>query len=79
MVALVVHLQAVQDAAQGAMVLISEAAFRQCGVEVLRQRGILVVHMGEHDLKVGASHITHFVVCVTLSHSTFHLGAHGRA
>jgi hypothetical protein len=43
------------------MVLMSEAAFRHCGVEVLRQRGVLVVHMGEHDLKVVC--VTNWLMC----------------
>ncbi len=38
--------QAVQEVAQGGMVLLSESTFAACNVEALRLAGISVAHMG---------------------------------
>jgi class 3 adenylate cyclase len=58
--------QAVQDAAQGAMVLLSEATHEHCSVEELRQQGVQIAHMGQHVLK-GLAHPVHLYAPITLS------------
>ena len=68
--------KAVQDAAQGAMVLLSESTFRHCHPEQLRQVGIMVGHMGEHVLKEGkpAVHVYAAMTRATLIHRFASLG-----
>ncbi|KAL6764304.1 nucleotide cyclase [Haematococcus lacustris] len=71
--ALMAAAKAIQDAAQGGMVLATSSTFKQLSVESL---GLLVISMGEHVLKAGEEAVqVYHLLNQALSYRAFHLGA----
>ncbi|GFH27079.1 guanylate cyclase domain-containing protein [Haematococcus lacustris] len=70
--ALMAAAKAIQDVAQGGMVLATSSTFKQLSVESL---GLLVISMGEHVLKAGEEAVqVYHLVHQALSYRAFHLG-----
>ncbi|GFH22495.1 guanylate cyclase domain-containing protein [Haematococcus lacustris] len=73
--ALMAAAKAIQDAAQGGMVLTTSSTFKQLSVESLVSE-LLVISMGEHVLKAGEEAVqVYHLLNQALSHRAFHLGA----
>ncbi|GFH17596.1 guanylate cyclase domain-containing protein, partial [Haematococcus lacustris] len=73
--ALMAAAKAIQDAAQGGMVLATSSTFKQLSVESLGSE-LLVISMGEHVLKAGEEAVqVYHLLNQALSHRAFHLGA----
>ncbi|KAL6764314.1 nucleotide cyclase [Haematococcus lacustris] len=67
--------KAIQDAAQGGMVLATSSTFKQLSVESLGSE-LLVISMGEHVLKAGEEAVqVYHLLNQALSYRAFHLGA----
>ncbi|KAJ9524357.1 hypothetical protein QJQ45_008547 [Haematococcus lacustris] len=72
--ALMAAAKAIQDAAQGGMVLATSSTFKQLSVESLSSE-LLVISMGEHVLKAGEEAVqVYHLLNQALSHRAFHLG-----
>ncbi|KAJ9509342.1 hypothetical protein QJQ45_001777 [Haematococcus lacustris] len=73
--ALMAAAKAIQDAAQGGMVLATSSTFKQLSVESLGSE-LLVISMGEHVLKAGEEAVqVYHLLNQALSYRAFHLGA----